>query len=397
MEISPFKFFRPPRVDFGVNSVAALGAIASGFGSKALWVHGARPRSNGTITQSLSKAGLSIYEVEIPSEPSPSDVDRAVAENAGRKIDVVVAVGGGSVIDAGKAVSAMLPLGIPVVDYLEGVGAHQHPGTKAPFIAVPTTAGTGAEATFNAVLSSVGSCGFKKSLRHVNLMPDVAIVDPSLSLSCPPSVASACGMDALSQLLESFVSTKSNPLTDALAESGLERLKDSLVLSCTTSLDDAALRSNLSYAALVSGVTLAHAGLCTVHGFASSIGGLFHIPHGAVCGALLAPCMQRTVEKLLVAKGPVSHIVKFARAGEILCGRRGSTAEETCLMLLEKLRDYSESLNMPNLAAFGITQSDITAIADQTDNKNNPAVLDNSDLRKILMESLGISKPAARG
>jgi alcohol dehydrogenase class IV len=282
----------------------------------------------------------------------------------------------------------MLPLDKPVSDYLEGIGKKQHPGTKLPFVAVPTTAGTGTEATCNAVLSKVGPKGFKRSLRHPNLMPDMAVVDPTLSLSCPKDLAAACGMDALTQLLESFVSTKASALTDALAASGLERLKDNLVPSCTTKLKDGEVRSNLSYAALLSGITLANAGLGVVHGFASSIGGMFRIPHGVVCGTLLAPCMRRTVEKLINEGGSLHHVVKFAQAGEILCDRRADTAEETCEMLVEKLSEFARLLEMPTLAAFGISESDITAIIDQTDNKNNPVKLDKDDLRKILMERI---------
>ncbi len=195
-------------------------------------------------------------------------------------------------------------------------------------------------------------------------------------------------MDALPQLLVSFVSTKACALTDAVAASGLEHLKDSLVPSCTTQLDDAVLRSNLSYAALMSGIALANAGLGTVHGFASSIGGMFCIPHGVVCGTLLVPCMRCTVEKLIAAGGPLRHIVKFARAGEVLCGRRGGTAEETCEMLVEKLAEYARLLKMPRLSSYGIRASDIAAIVDRTDNKNNPVQLDKEDLRKILMERM---------
>jgi alcohol dehydrogenase class IV len=392
MEIGPFSFSRTPQVHFGKNSSAGLGDIVSRFGTHVLWVHGKKGTSlspaRDAMASCFSKARLTVYECEITSEPSPADVDGVVKEFGGRKIDAVLSTGGGSVIDAGKAVSAMLPLDKPVSEFLEGAGAQRHPGTKIPFVAVPTTAGTGTEATYNAVLSDVGPNGFKRSLRHENLMPDAAVVDPLLSLSCPHDVAAACGMDALTQLLESFVSTKAGALSDALAASGLEHLKDSLVPSCTARLDDGDLRSHLSYAALLSGMTLANAGLGIVHGFASSVGALFRIPHGVVCGTLLAPCMRRTVEKLIAAGGPLHHIVKFAQAGEILCGRRGDTAEETCEMLLEKLSEYAGLLKMPNLSAYGITPSDITAIAEKTDSKNNPVAFDKEDIRKVLMERM---------
>lgn len=395
MEINPFLFFSTPRIHFGVNCIASIGRIVTGYGPSVLWVHGSGSHSKSTVrdtvASALAQAGVRIHEWEISSEPAPFEIDRAVAEfgagDAGN-ISVVLATGGGSVIDAGKAISAMLRIGTPVSEYLEEVGVKQHPGKKLPFIAAPTTAGTGSEATCNAVLSNVGPGGFKKSLRHVNLMPDVAVIDPALSLSCPSDLASACGMDALTQLLESFVSTKAGPLTDALAETGLDRLRDNLVPSCTAKTDDVNMRSNLSYAALLSGITLANAGLGTVHGFASSIGGMFRIPHGVVCGTLLAPCMRRTVEKLIAAGGPLRHIVKFAQAGEVICGRRGGTAEETCDMLVEKLAEYARLLKMPKLSAYGIAMPDIAAIVDKTDNKNNPVDLDKEDLRGILLERL---------
>jgi alcohol dehydrogenase class IV len=151
---------------------------------------------------------------------------------------------------------------------------------------------------------------------------------------------------------------------------------------------DVNIRANLAYGALMSGITLANAGLCVVHGFASSIGGLFAVPHGIVCGRLLAPALRRTIEKLASADGALHHLVKFAHAGEILCGKRGATAEETCDMLVEKIGDYTRILQIPRLGSFGITEESIGAIVDKTDNKNNPIKLDKEDLRKILTESL---------
>jgi alcohol dehydrogenase class IV len=392
MAIKPFLFLAAPAIHFGAHHAEQLGRIVSGYGSKALLVRGkkslARSGAYAAIAADLRDSRIEFYEWEISGEPSPPDIDRAVAESAGRDICVVVSVGGGSVIDAGKAISAMLPLGGPVADYLEDVGAKIHPGVKVPFVAVPTTAGTGCEATKNAVISSVGPQGFKKSLRHDNFMPDVAIVDPLLALSCPPAVTAACGLDALSQLLESYVSVKASILTDMLAASGLERIKDSLVPACTSAASDVNIRANLAYGALMSGITLANAGLGVVHGFASSIGGMFNVPHGVVCGALLAPAMRRTMEKLARAEGALPHLVKFAHAGEILCGKRGNSAEETCDMLVEKIEEYTRILKIPRLGSFGITEESIGAIVDKTDNKNNPVKLDKDDLREILKESL---------
>jgi alcohol dehydrogenase len=392
MAIKPFLFLTTPAIHFGPHSAEQLGRIVSGYGIKALLVRGkeslARSGTYAAIAANLRDSHVEFNEWEISGEPSPQDIDSAVAQNAGRGICVVASVGGGSAIDAGKAIAAMLPLGGPVADYLEDVGTKIHPGVKVPFVAVPTTAGTGCEATKNAVISSVGPRGFKKSLRHDNFMPDVAIVDPLLSLSCPPAVTAACGLDALSQLLESYVSTKASILTDMLAASGLDRMKDSLIPACTGAALDVNIRANLAYGALMSGITLANAGLCVVHGFASSIGGLFAVPHGVVCGTLLLPCLRRTIKALSQNEAGLPHLAKFARAGEILCGRRRSTARETCDLLIEKLEELTRILKIPKLGSFGITESAISTIIDKTDNKNNPVKLDKDDLRKILMESL---------
>jgi alcohol dehydrogenase class IV len=392
MEIKPFQSSKIPCIHFGANTANGLGRIVSGLGKKALLVRGrsslSRSGACAAIADSLAKASVEFYEWEISGEPSPEDIDGAVDANRNRGIDAVLSVGGGSVIDAGKAISAMLRADGTVADYLEDVGTRVHPGTKVPFVAVPTTAGTGCEATKNAVISKVGPNGFKKSLRHDNFMPDVAVVDPGLTVSCPPGISAACGLDALTQLLESYVSTKASMLTDLFAQSGLERIRNSLVPACTSAGQDVAVRADLSYAALMSGMALASAGLGVVHGFASSIGGLFAIPHGVVCGVLLAPCLRRTIQALSRTEAGLPHLVKYARAGEILCARRRGTSRETCDMLIEKIEDYARLLKIPRLGNYGITASSIDEIIDKTDNKNNPAKLEKDELRKILMESI---------
>jgi alcohol dehydrogenase len=392
MAIKPFLFSRLPAIQFGAHRAETVGSAVSAFGKTVLWIRGRHSLSDGSahavIADSLKSAGIEFYEWEIAGEPSPAGVDKAVTANTGRGIAAVLSVGGGSVIDAGKAISAMLPLNEGVTDYLEDVGSKVHPGTKIPFVAVPTTAGTGCEATKNAVLSSVGPAGFKKSLRHDNFMPDVAIVDPLLALSCPPAITAACGLDALAQLLESYVSTKATVLTDMLAVSGMERVKDSLIPACTNAGQDVNVRTNLAYGALMSGITLANAGLCVVHGFASSIGGMFSVPHGVVCGALLAPAVRVTIERLAGKEDSLPHLIKFAQAGEVLCGSRGDTAEETCDMLVQKLAEYARVLGLPKLGAYGVTPSSVSAIVEKTGSKNNPVMLDKDDLKKILMESL---------
>jgi alcohol dehydrogenase class IV len=392
MAVRPFLFSGTPAIHFGAHCAESLGSVVSAFGGTALWVRGKSSLSHSgagaSITASLKSSSVQIYEWEISGEPSPENVDSARDFFKDRGVDVVLSTGGGSVIDAGKAISGMLREEGSVAEYLEDVGTRKHPGTKVPFVAVPTTAGTGCEATKNAVLSRVGPHGFKKSLRHDNFMPDAAVVDPVLTLSCPSDITAACGLDALTQLLESFVSTKASVLTDVLAQSGLEHLANSLVPACTNSGQDIDIRANLAYAALLSGITLTSAGLGTVHGFASSIGGLFTVPHGVVCGALLGPCLRRTIENLSKNEAGLPFLVKYARAGEILCGRRRDTARKTCDLLMEKIDEFTRILKIQKLGKYGITEAAIDGIVDRTDNKNNPAKLEREELRKIMKESI---------
>ena len=232
---------------------------------------------------------------------------------------MVVSIGGGSVIDAGKALSAMLPLDEPVKEYLEGVGTRKHPGTKIPFIAVPTTAGTGSETTGNSVLSETGPEGYKRSLRHENFIPDIALVDPELTLSCTSLQTAISGMDAFTQLLESFLSTRCNNLTDALALEGILHVRNSLKTAVSAG-DDPEARAGMSYASMLSGIAITNAGLGLVHGFASSIGGRKDIPHGVICGTLMGIVNRAIIERLLKEGKDPAALEKYIRLGKLLSG-----------------------------------------------------------------------------
>jgi len=338
------------------------------------------------IAAALKAAGVEAARAAVSGEPTPEKTDTLAGEFRSERIDCVAAVGGGSVIDAGKAVAAMLVHEGSVEDYLEGVGSKLFDGRRLPFIAVPTTAGTGSEAAKNAVISRVGPAGFKRSLRHDGLMPDAVIIDPELHRSCPPSVTAACGMDAVTQLLEAAIGLKANPLTDALAESGLAAAGRALPAAWRDGADLEA-RSRMAYAAWLSGVALTNAGLGVVHGFASSVGGRFPIPHGALCGTLVESCLRHTIDRLK-EQGEVRALAKIARAGRHLTGREGRDLGADLDALLGLLGEWARTFRLPRLGAFGMTEADIPALAANTGCKDNPVHLPPSDLEEILRERL---------
>lgn len=383
-----------PSIIFGAGKFRGVGEIIERFGKTVLIVTG---RSSfrvsaewDSLVASLKDRSIDHFHVSVEGEPSPDIVDATVAEFGDKRIEVVLACGGGSVIDAGKAISAMLLLKGSVCEYLEGVGTGAaHDGSKVPFIAVPTTSGTGSEATKNAVLSRIASDGFKKSLRHDNFVPDIALLDPLLTLSCPPHVTAACGLDAFTQLLESYVSTNASPVTDALALGGLESAGKCLVPACTDGSGDADIRAGMAYAALMSGVTLANAGLGVVHGLASPIGGRFDIPHGVVCGTLIGGATSVTINKLMNEHG-ANHpaLIKYANVGALLGGTHGDNVESGCRMLVEKVNEWIDKLEIPRLCAYGIQEKDLDIIADEAGNKNNPAQLDTSEITEVLRARL---------
>jgi alcohol dehydrogenase class IV len=301
------------------------------------------------------------------------------------KPDVIVAIGGGSVLDAGKAIAAMLPLNEAVKDYLEGVGKHAaHPGVKIPFIAVPTTSGTGSEATKNAVVTEVGEKGYKKSLRHNNFVPDVAIIDPALTISCSPQTTAASGMDAFTQLLESYLSTTANPFTDALAYEGLNRISTAL-LNAYHDGTNVEARTEMTLAAYLSGITLANAGLGIVHGFASSIGGYFEIQHGILCSTLMYAANKITIEKLRVKKSNEQALHKYATVGKLFAKVENKSNDYYIDSFIATLQAWTTEMNIPSLSQKGIVSADFDRIVKITDNKNNPVPLTPDEMIEVLV------------
>ncbi|MFW5801107.1 MAG: iron-containing alcohol dehydrogenase [Spirochaeta sp.] len=338
------------------------------------------------LLRELTQRGVEIYEQAVHCEPSVELIDGAVQDYRHEEIDAVAAIGGGSVLDAGKAIAAMLCVRGSVQDFLDDVGDRSHPGMSLPVAAVPTTAGTGSEATKNAVICGTGKNGFKKSLRHDNFVPNIAVLDAELTVECPPDITAACGLDACTQLIESYTSSRAVPLTDALAVSGLKELAWALPLCCMDDPHNLEARQAMLYAAYLSGVCLANAGLGVVHGAAGVIGGKFDVPHGIVCGNLLGPATRMNIGK--IQDNPQEYrtaLAKYSEVGSILTQHNNGDVLESLLLLLDS---WLEEWEIPGLGSFGIQQKDIQSILEKTGLKNNPVELSRDDIHTILASAL---------
>lgn len=394
MEMKAFKHLRMPQLIFGAEILGSLPKLAIVRQAQAiLLVTGSasfcQSERYARLKNALGDSHRTVHETAVSSEPSPELIDSLCAKYRDQYIGAVIAIGGGSALDTGKALSAMLPVRDSVTRYLEGVGTELHPGYKIPFIAIPTTAGTGSEATSNAVLSRVGPSGFKRSLRHENFVPDIAILDPTLAVTCPPEITAAAGLDALTQLMEGYVSTKATPLTDALALEGIRAMGASLVPACTDQGNSLEHRGSLAYGAYLSGVVLANAGLGLVHGFAGPIGGLYGIPHGMVCGTLQGEVLRVNLQRLKEAGAAgVPWLQKYANVSAVLTGCDPSDVGTACVLLQERITGLLETLRIPPLGSYGIIDADLDAIVVQTDIKNNPVPVSKELLRDILVKRL---------
>lgn len=386
--MKPFSFARTPHLIFGKGGLAALPSTLKKYGSKILLVTGANSflssSSGEHLLQHLRDNHIGFGHYPVNDEPAPATIDDAVSKFFAFTPQCVVAIGGGSALDAGKAISAMLPLNQPVKNYLEGVGSGvSHPGTKVPFVAVPTTAGTGSEATKNAVICERGENGYKRSLRHDNFVPDVAIIDPGLTLNCPKETTAASGMDAFTQLLESYLSVASNPLTDAMALEGLKLVAGSLWKSYAHGQDLDA-RGDMSLAAYMSGITLANAGLGLVHGFASPIGGFFQIPHGVVCSALMAASNKLTARKLRSHNTNPAALAKYAIVGKLFSREENRSDNFYIDSLLENIASLRREMQIPTLSRYAVTRAHYEKIVKAADSKNNPVSLTKEEMLEVL-------------
>lgn len=391
-----FSVARLPRIEFGAGSAKKLPGILALYGKHVLLVTGGRsyhdsPHWEG-LKAELREQGFAWETFRVSGEPSPQLVDDAVAALRGGQFDVVLGIGGGSVLDAAKAIAGLLGPGNSVMDHLEGVGPElPYRGPATPFVAVPTTAGTGSEATKNAVLSTHGTDGFKKSFRDEQLVPEHAVIDPDLLATCPPPLIAANGMDAFTQLLESFVSSKANPITDALAWSGMEAVRDGLLAWYEGGAGAAAGREKMAYAALLSGMTLAQVGLGSVHGLAAPLGAYFPIPHGVACGTLLAAATRANIAAMEARDPANAALVKYARVGRLLQGMKHMDDAAAHNALLHSLTEWTERMHLPRLGEFGVAETDLPRIIANcrgSSMKTNPVALSDAEVDAVLRTRL---------
>jgi alcohol dehydrogenase class IV len=394
--IPPFSIARLPRIVFGPGSLGQLPGLLQPYGRRVLVVTGARsfvesPHWN-PLRDELQRLGMRLEHLTVAGEPSPQVVDVAATELRGAEIDVVVGIGGGSVLDAAKAMAGLLRVSHSVMDYLEGVGPERpYEGPAVPYVAVPTTAGTGSEATKNAVLSVRGPEGFKKSFRAEALVPQHALIDPDLLATCPGPQIAANGMDALTQLLESYVSVKANPFTDALAWSGLEAVRDGLFAWYEEGPRAGEGREKMAYASLLSGITLAQVGLGSVHGLASPLGAFHPIPHGVVCGTLVAAATEVNIRALEDRDAASTALLRYARVGRLLSGADLDDRSARAA-LVDLLSDWTRRLDLPPLAHFGVADVDLDRVVAHSRGssmRTNPIVLTDAEIRSVLERRLG--------
>jgi alcohol dehydrogenase class IV len=379
-----FEFATAGRIIAGAGRAAELPDAVAGLGSRVLVCTGADPARHESLLAGLR---LPAAVFAVAGEPTADVARTAAAAAREHGADVIAAIGGGSVIDLGKAVAMLLANGGDPLDYLEVVGSGQKiTQLAAPCVAVPTTAGTGAEVTANAVLAVPGH-RLKASLRSPLMIPRVALVDPELTVSCPPSVTAASGLDALTQCLEPFVSVRATPLTDGLAREGLRRAATGLRAAHADG-GDLAARTDMAMCALLGGMALANAKLGAVHGLAGVIGGTADVPHGIACAALLAPVIEANVRTLRSAAPGSSVLDRYAEAAQLLTGKPGASVEDGLAWIGETV----SLLGVPGLAAFGLgpgQADDIAAkAATSSSMQGNPVPLSHDELKAVVLQAL---------
>ena len=391
--MAKFEFFSAPRIVFGRGQIARLAELAAPLGRTALIVHGIPEETLARLAAQLSSAGIRAVPLAQVGEPTVTDIDHALETARANACDMAIGIGGGSAIDAAKAAAGLLANGGTALDYMEVVGKGQKiTRPAAPWIAIPCTAGTGAEVTRNAVIGykGGGDKNFKASLRSEHLLPRIALIDPELGITVPPDVTASSGMDALCQCIEAYTSNGANPMTDALALEGVQRAARALRRAFTDGRDLDA-REDMALAALLSGIALTNAGLGAVHGFAAPLGASFPVPHGTVCAALLPHVMVANAQALRAAHHPT--LVRYATIGRVMLPpNTGISDDDAIQAAIAFVQSLARDLRIPGLAQFGITPAAIPTQVELAQKSSsmryNPIPLPREVLHNILIAAL---------
>ena len=380
-----FEFATANRILFGPGTCAEVPGLARSLGQRIFLVTDSQERSAGLL-DALAAQGLSPVLFLVDGEPSLKSISAVTRTYLNSGCDLVAGFGGGSALDTGKAVAALAANPGDPLDYLEVVGAGRVlEKASVPYIAIPTTAGTGSEVTRNAVIT-VPEKRAKASLRSPYMLPRIAVVDPELTYSLPPPVTASTGMDALTQLIEPFVCNSPTPLTDAICREGIPRVARSLRRACEDG-KDASAREDMSLASLFGGMALANARLGAVHGMANPIGGMSHAPHGAVCARLLPLVMETNLRALRSRLPDSPSITRYTEVARLLTGKENATAEDGAVWV----RELCQTLKIRPLAEYGLKAEDYPALVEQSQKANsmkgNPVALTNVELMAVLAEA----------
>ncbi len=381
-----FEFATANRIIFGDGTIRQVGALAAELGHTALVVTGKDASRADQLYTYLHSSGLETQSIQIAGEPVVSGIQAGVNFARSNRIDLVIGFGGGSALDAGKAIAGLVTNPGEVYDYLEVIGAGAPLSEKpVPYIAIPTTAGTGSEVTRNAVIG-VPERQVKVSLRSPLLLPKIALVDPELTHSLPADVTANTGLDALTQLIEPYVSSQSNQLTDLFCIEGTKLVGASLERAFVDG--DAAARRDMALASLFGGMALANAKLGAVHGLAGVIGAMFDAPHGAICARLLPEVMHVNIHVIGNGTPESIYLDRYAIIARILTGNPHAAAQDS----IHRVKQLCEKLHIPGLAKYGVSEGLFQVIIEKAQGsssmKGNPVVLSPDQLARVLRNAL---------
>lgn len=385
--MTAFTFATAGQIVFGAGKLVEAGPRAAAMGSRALVAAGVSGERVTPLRQILAQHGVETVLYPVEYEPTVESVQAGTGLARSQGCDLVIGFGGGSAMDMAKAIAALLANPGDLFDYLEVIGrAMPLTNPSAPCIAIPTTAGTGSEVTRNAVIGSK-ECAVKVSMRSEWMLPRLALVDPELTYSMPPAVTAATGLDALTQVIEPYVTPHANPITDAICREGIQRAGGALYRAYQDGSDGQA-RSDMALASLFGGMALANARLGAVHGFAAPIGGMFPAPHGAVCGRLLPEVMEANVHALATREPGHPALKRYDEIGRMLVGQAGAAAMDGVAWV----RRLTEAMEAPGLSSYGVRPQDLDDLVEKaraaSSMKGNPIQLTPAELRAILEKAL---------